>query len=394
MYKQRNAASVAEFVKGKIGRREIEWDPEPWLLGTANGVVDLRTGELRPAEPRDLVRSHTSTPLLDLDAEPQRFIQFLNEIFEDKPQREELIGFLQRVLGMGLVGAQPSAAILIAYGPEGRNGKDTLAKVIRRVLGSDVSGEVSKGAIEMAKNRDPDAPAPGLMGLRGKRIAWVTEPKEQMVLDGALVKYITGGNTVTARNLNENNVTFKATWLPIVLTNFKPRVDNVEDEALWERILMISFGMRFVEDPTEPNERKAIPELDTQLKDEDTAILAWLVRGCLEYQRVGLAVPQFVRNEIQQYRSEEDHVLRFIEQRCVVDADARIKHSELEAEYHRWCEAQRIKPLTERMLPKSLKAKGFDTKKSNGVTWRLGLHLAEAIYQGNSYAWDFSKKAR
>src|SRR5262249_45104736 len=57
------------------------WDCNPWLICTPAGVIDLRIGKIRPGAPSDHITMSTSVPC-DFGP-PKRWLQFLNEIFDD-----------------------------------------------------------------------------------------------------------------------------------------------------------------------------------------------------------------------------------------------------------------------------------------------------------------------
>ena len=96
--------------------------------------------------------------------------------------------------------------------------------------------------------------------------------------------------------------------------------------------------MRFVERPKAPNERQADPSLKEQLGGERSGILAWLVRGCLAFQQQGLAVPSLITLATEKYRDEEDTILHFLNECCLLRPEASVKASMLYEEYKAWCE--------------------------------------------------------
>src|SRR5581483_2759319 len=236
------------------------WDRNPWLLGVKNGVIDLKTGQFRPGKPTDYIRTVAPTEWHGLDAPAPRFEQFNTEIFTDP----ELPPFMQRLLGYAITGDTSEHILPVLWGDQGRNGKDTLLATLKTVLG-----------------RAAGAAQPHLVELQGKRLVWASETREGDRLNAAQVKLITGGGAINARPLYGKPYTFEPTHKLFVLTNHKPHAP-ADDDALWSRVLLIPFELRFVDNPTAENEREADKRLKDRLKEEAPGILAWLVRGCLQ----------------------------------------------------------------------------------------------------------------
>ena len=133
------------------------------------------------------------------------------------------------------------------------------------------------------------------MALRGRRIAWASETNEGRRLDSGRVKLLTGGGFLVGRApFGKREIAFPQSHTLFLLTNSKPHAPS-EDYALWKRLKLLPFAVSFVDDPREPNERKADKGLVDKLKGEAPGVLAWLVRGCLEWQRRELDPPEIVQ---------------------------------------------------------------------------------------------------
>ncbi len=122
------------------------------------------------------------------------------------------------------------------------------------------------------------------------------------------------------------------------MTNYKPHAD-ARDKAFWSRACLIEFGLRFIDDPKAPNERLADTALRDTLKQECSGILAWLVRGCLAWQEQGLSIPESVRLATDKYRDEEDKLLLFLQECCLIKPEATVKAGTLFEAYRAWYDA-------------------------------------------------------
>lgn len=336
--------NILGFAQSKLGITGDEWDSDPWLLGVQNGVIDMRSGEFRPGRPEDAIRATAPTTWSGLDSAAPRWEQFLREIFEDSAEASGLIGFLQRMLGYGTTGLTTEHIFPIMWGARGRNGKDTLLKILEHVLGP-LAGAVSSDVLVAASARTGGAAQPHLVDLRGKRLAWASETNEGARLNAGQVKLVTGGGRISTRPLYGNQMSFDPTHLLILITNNKPHAP-ADDDALWERVKLIPFTMRFVDKPIAPNERKRDSNLGTTLRSEASGILAWLVRGCLDWQRQGLNPPDSVALATREYKQAEDTISLFLEECCVVHPTAIAGTTALYRVYKAWADEMNLRPMT------------------------------------------------
>jgi putative DNA primase/helicase len=343
----KRAQNVLTYAQALLPLPPRVWDRNPWLLACPNGVLDVRTGELAPGRPEDYIRTVIPTAWEGLDAPAPRWEQFLQEVFADRDEttRAELIAFLQRLLGYGITGDVSEQVFLVLYGEEGRNGKDTIQRAISHTLGN-LSSAISKDVLlEAGRLRSAGSATPHICDLQGKRLAWASEPEKGARFSISQVKEYSGGGEIPSRGMYEREIRkIKPTHLLILLTNHKPYADS-EDKAFWDRLRLVTFNLRFVDHPQAPNERKKDTRLWQALEAEASGILAWLVRGCLEWQRRGLATPTAVLSDGEQYRREQDALDLFLSACCELDEQANVKASTLYEAYVRWSKANNLRGL-------------------------------------------------
>jgi putative DNA primase/helicase len=338
--------SVLKFAQPYLALK-AEWDSNPYLLGVKNGVVDLRTGEHRPCTPQDYIRTVAPTEY-DKEATAPRWLTFIDEIADS----QEIAGYMQRVLGYATYGLTTEHIMLILYGPNGRNGKDTLLKALQRTLGSAIASTVSPDCIIEHRDRG-GGPTPHLLDLRGKRMAVVNESRRTAHLNGAQVKQITGGGQISARGLYEGQVTFFPTHTVFLITNHKPSADS-DDEALWERVHLIGFNKRFVNKPAAANELPADKYLDERLQQEAPGILTWLVQGAVAYWQHGLQTPDSVMIATRAMKNENDYIGMFVDDRCLIGDGYTVKASLLYERYKEWAGNNGYRPMTNKTFTQRL----------------------------------------
>jgi len=321
--------------ENSLGISGDEWDRNPFLLGCKNGVINLETGEFSNGRPEDYIRTIAPTEWKGIDEPAPIWEKFLNDIFEDNV---ELVPYSQRFLGYAISGSVRDHVIAVFWGAKGRNGKGTLFETVKYVLGpiaEPINVEMLTGDY---KNRSSAAPSPDIMSLRGKRLVWASEAEEGHQFAVGKIKLLTGADTLTGRPpFGKNNITFSPTHKIVLLTNNRPKLTSL-DSAFLERLHLIPLNLFFTDRPTEPFHRKRDPLLPEKLKNEASGILAWLVRGFLEWQTKGLNPPQIVLETIEQYKKEEDTIGQFLSNRTREDPNGSVRAQILYINYKLWCE--------------------------------------------------------
>jgi putative DNA primase/helicase len=373
----RRAQAVLTYAQAYLSITSREWDTNPWLLGTREGVLDLKTGELRDGKPEEYIRTIIPTTWRGLHEPAPRFEQYLREIFADRAEgeRDELINFLQRTLGYGITGNVNEHIFLMLYGEEGRNGKDTLMTRLQRVLGSTVGAVSNDVIIASGKYTTPGSAKPHLCALQGKRIAWASETSKGARFDVGQVKFLTGGGDIPARQLYGRDYTFAPSHLLILLTNHKPHAD-AQDAAFWDRLCPIIFSMRFVDHPAAPNERQKDRTLNDALEGGASGILAWLVRGCLAWQHEGLNIPVSVLMARREYREEEDTLRQFLNACCTLHEHASVKANRLYERYKEWATENNLKAMNGNAFGLEMKRLFAQKRRNEGNVYH-GIGLLE-----------------
>lgn len=364
----------AHRVEDGLGICGDEFDRDPWLLACRNGVIELRTGRFRPGRPEDFLEKAAPHDWVDVYHKAPSFEKFLDVVFEGN---QEIISFVQRLFGYGLTGLTNEHIFALLYGEGGRNGKGTLVETLQYVLGPLAKPVQSEMLLDQRNARSASAPSPDIMSLFGARMVFASETDEGRRFSTSKIKWLSGGDTLVGRNPNDKFETiFSPTHLLCLLTNHLPHAPS-DDYAFWARILLVPFNVRFVDNPTASNERPKINDLAEKLKGEAPGILAWLVRGCLEWQRQGLNPPTAVRIAAEKYQFNEDILANFLSERCEISSDARVKFGVIYVDFTAWFETT-IGDI--RFCPRKKKfglllEKKFKKEYKSGQVWFCGLEL-------------------
>jgi putative DNA primase/helicase len=347
-----------------------ELDADAWLLNADNGTVDLRTGELRPHNREDLLTKLAPVEY-DPDAKATSWEVFLERVLPG----EELRGFVQRGVGYSATGDTSEQCMFINHGA-GANGKSTFQETLAAALGD----YAMRTPTEMLLTKRSGGIPNDVARLKGARFVAASETEEGRRLAESLVKDLTGQDTISARFMRAEWFDFKPTHKLWLSTNHKPEIRGT-DNAIWRRIRLIPWAVTIP--PAERNHK-----LPAKLRDELPGILAWAVRGCLEWKREGLGESEEVRTATAEYRAEQDVLAGFLDECCVARPEAWVKFADLYEVYTSWCEKSNETVQNRRRFGTQLKERGFEPDRGTGnVPIRTGLALLsdrKPPNQGNS----------
>jgi putative DNA primase/helicase len=325
--KQRIDAFIA-LTKSSLAVPIESLDADPWLLNTASGIVDLRTGEISPHSPDKLcTRICCASP--ERAEHSDRWGDFLQDITCEDP---ELQRYLQVLFGMAAVGKVFREGIAIFYG-NGANGKSTLLNPIRAVLG-DYAATIAPEVLMVSRFQQE---VRGLAALRGRRLVLATETETGQRLSAATVKRLASTDRIVARELYKEAVEFEPSHLLIMSTNHLPKIGDA-DHGIWRRIHAVPFAARF-----DAEGRKPIPNFgDVLLREEGGAILAWIIEGAAAFYKRGCTLPPCKAVDVatEQYRDASDWMARFLDEVCVQGIGKKYASGALYAAYSAWSDAQ------------------------------------------------------
>lgn len=329
-----------------------EWDADIWLINTPGGVVDLRTGRMRPHNRADRMTKITTATLAPGSTCPT-WMRFLDEATGGDT---ELQAYLQRVFGYCLTGSTQEHALFFLYGT-GANGKSVFVNTLFTLLGGYAANAPMDTFMETRTDRHPT----DLAGLRGARFVGATETEQGRRWNEAKIKEITGGDRVSARFMRQDFFTYVPQFKLVIAGNHKPAIRNI-DEAMRRRLHLIPFTI------TVPPEKRD-KQLQAKLLAEANGIFSWGVEGCLAWQREGLRQPKCVADATEEYFEAEDALGRWLEERCVRHANAKALTAELFSDWKRWAEAAGEFVGSQKRFADLLLTRGMD-KWRNGVGLR------------------------
>ena len=342
-----------------------DFDRHPYLLNCQNGVLNLKSGELG-FHSADLMLTQITNVKYDQSKKAPRFMKFINDIFcEDK----ELIEWMKRALGYSLTGDCSEQCLFIAYGT-GANGKSTLFETLKDILGSyAVSSEFDTF---LAKDKANVRAMEGIGKLQGKRFASASETDSSKRFSEALVKRITGEDTIVGAELYGSSYEFKPTHKLWLLANHLPSATDASI-GFWRRMKVIPFDRTFSSEEMDRG-------LSAMLSSEAEGILAWLVDGAFEWHKMkkdgkggtGLGACTAIDQTTDIYQYESDVFGLFLSQVITHKVGARTTAKDLFRAYLHWCDIERNEtPCSQKIFGGRLDERGLKKgRKNSGVYYK------------------------
>ena len=373
--------TLAESEKG-IAVTPDALDADPWLFNVSNGTLDLHTCTLRPHSRDDLI-TKIAEVAFDENATSEVWEQFLERVLPSP----ELRTYVQQAVGYSLVGVPSEDVLFFVHGPT-RTGKSTFIEAMRSTLGdyarvSDFEAFVKRGNAGGAR--------PEIARLEGARLVVSVEVEDGQELATALVKTLTGGDKVTARQLYKEAFEFTPQFTLWIASNQHPHIPDT-DGAMWERVREVPFAVTIPPEERDPQVKRTLanPELS------GAAILAWAVRGCLDWQKAGkLQTPMAVLAATANYKANMDPLASFLTACCVLTPDAWTASAALRAEYEGFCRDFSESPVAGRAFANRLTERGLKSCTRGHANTRgwLGIGLLNSREDASAASGTFSNSS-
>ncbi len=302
MRNTRPIENVLALAQARMIAEASIFDAQPFDLNTPNGIIDLRTGTMRPSSPSAYCSKITTvTPSTD---GAYLWKDFLDVITGND---ESLQRFLQISAGSCAIGKVFHEGLQIAIGA-GRNGKSTFYNALAAVLG-DYAGSINVNVLTTDRINKGAA----LATLRGKRLVTCGELEEGQRLSTQTLKMLASTDMLTVEEKYRSPETIKPTHHVVMFSNHLPRVGST-DAGTWRRIELIPFQTTIPAGSDKPN------YADKLVREAGGAILNWTIQGAKMFFEDGcrLSPPALVIEATSHYRQQEDWLQNFIDECCMV----------------------------------------------------------------------------
>jgi putative DNA primase/helicase len=291
-------------------------DSDPFLLGTPEGTVELKTGKLRPAERDDLITKLTLVG--PKTGRAVKWLQFLNEACKGD---QTYVDYLQLVSGYCLTADTSEEVLFFLYGLGG-NGKGVFMHVLSCIL-KNCCKTAPDGMFEI---RPHDPHPQEVASLQGARLVISGETTRGRKWNETRIKARTGRDPVTAHFMRCDGFTFLPKFKLMLAGNNQLDLTTIDD----------AIERRFIEFPFDNQPEIPNLNLKDELVDEEASqILQWMMDGCTKWQALRLkgisiknAAPKVVRDATNNYIHSQDKFLRWLELKYDFWRDVEDKNNE------------------------------------------------------------------
>ena len=339
-------------------------DRDGFLLNTPDGTYYLPEGleGRRDHSPEDYITKITAAGPGEQGKD--LWLDALDTIF---CQNQELIDYVQQIVGMAAIGRVYLESLIIAYG-EGRNGKSTFWNAVARVLGT-YSGNMSADTLTVGCKRNVK---PELAEVKGKRLIIAAELEEGMRLNTSVVKQMCSTDEIFAEKKYKDPFSFTPSHTLVLYTNHLPRV-GANDPGTWRRLIVIPFNAKIEGSGDIKN------YADYLVSEAAPSIMAWIIEGAKKAisRNFHIPAPVCVEDAIKSYREDNDWLGHFLGECCEVDKAYREKSGELYQEYRSYCMRTGEYARSTADFYNALELAGFSRRKSKAGMIVYGLRLKE-----------------
>ncbi|EMF0159255.1 DNA primase [Enterococcus hirae] len=355
--------AMMDEVKHRLAVLPEEFDRDKTLFNCDNGYLSLTSGDLHDHEIGKMFTRLSKVEYTDTIDAPQ-WEEFIEQTFAHD---QDLIRYVQKAVGYSLTGSTQEQCMFILYGG-GANGKSVFLDIISDIMGNYA---MTMQAQTIMVKQNQSAANSDIARLKGARLVTSSEPNEGVRLDEGLVKQLTGGDKVTARQLYGKEFEFEPEFKLWLATNHRPIIRGTDD-GIWRRLNLIPFTVQV------PEEKKD-KMLKYKLRTELVGILKWAVEGCLMWQREGLKPPQSVLQASNEYRAEMDQIGQFVSECCEIGPGRTIAGGEIYKIYKEWAVENGEHVFNNTKFGREL-SKRYSKRKSHGIAIYEGITLKPKKY--------------
>lgn len=358
----RNRKIMIEDAKDKYPISSEQLDTDAYLFNCLNGTYNLKTFTLQQHNPKDLI-SKISNVRYDKNARTVKFKKFIEEIMEEDTEK---INYLQKILGYSLTGDTSEEQFYVLYGPSTRNGKTTLIEAYSNMLGGTNGYAISINPESFASKQyiNSSQASGDIAKLKGYRFVNANEAPQNMVFNVNLLKKLTGRDTITARQIYQEEFDFKPNLKLFFNTNYLPIIgDNTIFTS--KRVNVITFNRHF-------NEEEQNKNLKNELKEPKilSGMFNWCIKGLKKFNKEGAIPPEDVVNATRDYEMLNDKMANFIKER-LLHTGKNEKVKDVYKVYRDWCENNGYSIDNKSIFMTKLKAKNIFSSHGtvNGKTY-------------------------
>lgn len=364
---------IANLAKRWLTAQITDFDLNPMILNCQNGTLHFHRGTSGQGASVTLEehrREDMLTKLTAVDYDPEAACPLYDGVFKWAQPDKGMRRYLRQWAGYNLTGDMGAQIFHIWFGPLAANGKSTIGNAWREAMGDYGDAGNVQTFLDEGGSKRGDAATPDLVRLPGVRMLTAGEPPKGAKIDEALINTMTGGDPMLVRDNFRSFFQFVPLFKFTLWCNHRPAIPQ-GTAGIWRRVKVVPWGQHMPED-------KRDGDLPRKLRAEYAGVLAWMVRGLIDWLDNGFIEPDAVKAASADYKDDSDPLASFLRLCTEPDPAGRVQSSHLYDLFCAWCKAAGENEWKQKGFSQAMKDKGFTNKASNGMQW-LGLVTTKRV---------------
>jgi putative DNA primase/helicase len=361
---------LAEQSQAYLAVSQEGLDADRFAINVRNGTLRVRKGNedgdcitFSPHDPGDRI-----TKLIPVDYVPEAISPLYDAFLNDVQPEEEMQRFLHQWIGLSLTGDTSQQRLCVFWGT-GKNGKSVFVETAASIAGDYSDSVPIETFLAEGRGRSAGQATPDLAILPGVRLLRTSEPKRGAQFDEGLIKMVTGGEPIMARNLNLPYFRFYPAFKLTISGNHRPRIGGT-DEGIWRRMTLVPWRVTIPEEKRDPN-------LVDKLREEASGILNRYLDGLRDYLDHGLMLLEEVTAATVEYRRDHDTLGRWLEECTEPKEGVRTSHQAALALFNAWAAANGLTFWKGKGFTNAMTERGIQKTKSGNIYF-VGLQLTKS----------------
>ena len=213
--------------------------------------------------------------------------------------------------------------------------------------------------------------------LFGARFVPASEGEQSKRLAEAKIKNMVSGDPVEGEKKYQDSFTYYPEYKIWLFTNYKPRIVGT-DEGIWDKVIFIPFKRYFA--PEERDHR-----LLEKLKAELPGILQWAIRGCLEWQKQGLNVPECLKQATEDYRREQNVLGHFVEDELIENDKLKAACGQMYEHYKEWADNNGEYQMTATEFKARMEQRYGEPKRTSAGKFWMGVGIKQLLSEEDKW---------
>lgn len=367
--------AIPQLARPKLTLPASALDADPMKFNVQNGTIHIVPGDegdrirLLPHDPADRI-TMLAPVRYDPRADAPNFQRFLTRVQPHASVRR----FLAQWFGYSLTGLIDEQKLLFNWG-KGRNGKTTLLEGMSHIVGDYGKTLQIESILDQGRARRGGEHSSDIAALPGARLVRTSEPEKGAKLAEAAIKMLTGGEPISAREINKPQFEFVPRFKLTISGNYRPQITGTDD-GIWRRLMLVPWAVQIPKNEIDLT-------LSSKLRAEKSGILNWMLDGLRDYLDHGLVLPTEVINATQVYREDSDPLGQFLSVAVKDEIGEKVQSTRIYSVFAAWARANGERVWSAKGFASAMSERGYVKVKSSVIQWLdIRLIASEIDFEG------------